>query len=594
MKNIIFLFVALIITVTSCRKDIQIEDTIFIPIGEDVTTNLHGRIIDLSGRSIPEVEVTVKGKSIFTNGDGYFYMLNTNVPSDGFTIKVRSLNNDKILRRTVPQAETNTYEEIILEKSERFKEYLGTEENIITDSINQVKVTIPKNSLVTENNTPYNGIYLGRVKYYDPTEITTLRTMPGNMQGIDKDGEKVTLGSFGMFDIEITDPNGEQLKLADDKTARVTMESSALFESFSSVPTWRLDPDTGLWLEDKNAQLVNIEGFSFYVFDIDEFRYWNCDVRELNTYLSGTVVDEFGVPLENRLIQITFTSEGNPFFCTGGNTNNSGQFETTVPKNKIITFSIFDQNCYGAVHTEEIGPFTQDSDTKDIEAVITEDSYTITGFVLDCSGDISFSSVTVFLYDQNGVVRISTQTNEEGFFAIHNTCFDQDLEGGYRIGVLDLDTGNYIITDQYPFSEVDTDIGNILQCDDIIEFVNVVSGFGDLSFDNLSAFYGPDSLVISAETNNISFNLFANVSEEGMNPVDYLQILYSDDQVLTCTSAYQHTNCKEAIKLTITEINEDQKYITGSIEGVLYTGEIAEPDFTFSNDVSIEFKVLYQ
>ena len=593
MKKIIFLFIALIITVTSCRKDIHIDDTIFIPIGDDVTTNLHGRIIDVNGRSIPETEVVVKGQMAFTNGDGYFYMPNISVPNDGFTIKVRSQNNDKLIKRVTPQVGTNTYEEIVLMTAPESNAFSTTIESIVSNG--QTSVTIPPNSLIDIEGIPHQGDYITRLIHYSPADKNISRTMPGNLQGIDKNGNKVTLGTYGMIDIEVTDTNGVPLSLSPNSRALVKMNTpSLLLEKTSAIPTWKLDETSGLWLEEgETDELTFIEDIAFIYFYIDEFTIWNCDIKELNTNLSGTILDQFGVPIENRWIRITFTSDGQNFICSGGNTNSRGEFKARVPKDIALTLDVYDQNCEDFIYSENIGPFTEEDNIIKIETEFTEESYTITGFIANCSGDIVFNNATVFLYDQNNNVRVSTQTNEDGSFTIHNICFETQLDEGYRIRVLDLETGNYIVTNQYPFAEVDTNLGNLFPCDDVFEYIEIVSIYGDLLFNDPRSFYETDSLVILADTTGMSFSLVANVSDEGINPISSLQVVYSADQVLSCTSQYQHTICSDAVTLTITNLNEITKTISGNIDGELYFGEIANPSLIESSDVTINFTVKY-
>lgn len=595
MKKKIFLFIALIITITSCREDILIEDTITIPFGEDVTTNLHGRIVDENGRSITETEIIVQDRTAFTNGDGYFYMLNISVPSDGFTINVRSQNNDKLIKRVTPQAGTNTYEEIVLTNAPESDAFSTTNESIVSNG--QTSVTIPPNSLIDIEGIPYQGGYISKLIHYSPSDKNILRTMPGNLQGIDKNGNKVTLGTYGMIDIQVTDPNGEPLRLAPNSRALVRMDTpSLILENLSGIPTWKLDKTSGLWLEEgETDELIFIEDIAFTFFYIDEFTVWNCDIKELNTNLSGTIIDQFGVPLENRLIQFTFRSDGQDFFCSGGNTNSRGEFNTQVPKDLSITLNVYDKNCDAVIYTEDIGSFTEEDNIVKIETEFSIDSYTITGLVADCSGDIVFNNATVFLYDQSGNVRVSTQTKEDGSFAIHNTCYDTNFEEGYGIGVLDLETGNYIFKDSLIFSEIDIDLGNIIPCEEVDEFVNIISGFGDLSFDESSTFLGPDSLIINAGPTALGFqfSLVANISEQGINPVDFIRIEYSADQILTCTSLYQHTICSDAVTLTITEFDQGNQIISGNIEGALYYGDITEVDSILLSDVSIIFRVKY-
>jgi len=596
MNKIIFLFSVLLITVTSCRKDVHIDDeTIIIRVEDDVTTNLHGRVMDISGRSIAEAEVIVEDLSVFSNGDGYFYMPNISVPSDGFVITVRSFNNKNIIRRSTPQVGKNTYEEIVVTSAPQSSAFPVTNESVVTNG--QATVTIPPNSLIDMDGNEYQGDYLATIIHYSPTERNILKAMPGNLQGIDKNGDRVTLGSFGMIDIEVTDVNGAPLNLAPDKKALVEMRiPGSLMENMpSSIPTWKLDETSGLWLEDgKTTDLILIEDIAFINFDIDEFRIWNCDVKEVNTNLSGTITDQFGVPIENRLIQFNFASDNQEFICSGGNTNSLGEFNTRVPKDVTLTISIYDNSCMNIIYTEEIGSFSEDANIK-IDTELSIESYTITGVVIDCTGDIVFDNATVFLYDQEDNVRVNTQTNADGTFAIHNTCYDINFDEGYGIGVLDLDTGNYILKDSLIFSEIDIDLGNIIPCQEIDEFINIESGFEELSFDDPDAIYSIDSLIITAgpTPDGFSFSLVANVSEEGINPVSYIEIQYSNDITLTCNSQFDHTVCSEAVILTITDLDEQAKVITGMIQGLLYYGDIVEPGSSLSSDVSINFKVKY-
>ena len=591
MKKIIILSLTLIVIVSGCRKDIYESDTtIFVPTSEEVTTNLHGRVISDSGFSLPEVQITIHNRTTFTNGEGYFQMADLSVPNDGFAIRVRDPNNNKIIRRIVPQGETNTYAEIVLNQSNPFKEYSGSMENIIRDSMNQISVTIPENSIVTSNATPYQGTYFARVNYFNPNQISTLKSMPGNLQGIGSDGAKVTLGSVAMFDIEIIDENGENLFLSSERTARVLIPLA--IESTFDVPLWRLDETTGLWLQQQNiAERTSNGEIRFLSFEIDALRYWNCDVRELNTYITGTINDTNGIPIENRQLVFNFLSEGNNFYCSGGFTNSKGEFESRVPKDIPLVLSIYDQNCNDIIYTQEVGPFGEESDPININAQINKEAYTLSGFAFDCTGNISYNNASVFLYDSNNNVRVTTQTNEDGAFTIHNICFD--INEAYRIGILNLDTGDYTSSDQIPLTEIDLDLGNVIPCDEFPASIRVVSVFEELTINNPSASYVPDSLLISGNSASASVFIYASTGNEGILEVNSIEIKYSDDQVLSCSSQYPHTLCNESVELTITDINESTKTITGNIEGALYYGEVSDPEFTQTSDVFIDFRVIY-
>jgi len=485
MKKIIILSLTLIVIVSGCRKDIYESDTtIFVPTSEEVTTNLHGRVISDSGFSLPEVQITIHNRTTFTNGEGYFQMADLSVPNDGFAIRVRDPNNNKIIRRIVPQ---------------------------------------------------------------------------------------------GLF-------------LSSERTARVLIPLA--IESTFDVPLWRLDETTGLWLQQQNiAERTSNGEIRFLSFEIDALRYWNCDVRELNTYITGTINDTNGIPIENRQLVFNFLSEGNNFYCSGGFTNSKGEFESRVPKDIPLVLSIYDQNCNDIIYTQEVGPFGEESDPININAQINKEAYTLSGFAFDCTGNISYNNASVFLYDSNNNVRVTTQTNEDGAFTIHNICFD--INEAYRIGILNLDTGDYTFSDQVPLTEIDLDLGNVIPCDEFPASIRVVSVFEELTINNPSASYVPDSLLISGNSASASVFIYASTGNEGILEVNSIEIKYSDDQVLSCSSQYPHTLCNESVELTITDINESTKTITGNIEGALYYGEVSDPEFTQTSDVFIDFRVIY-
>ena len=594
MKNIIFLFAALIVTISSCRKDVLIEEPIFIPFGEDVITNLHGRVVDESGRPIPEASIYADDRTVFTNGEGYFSMIGISVPSDGFTIKANSLTGNEILRRVVPQKGTNTYEEIVLLSAPQSSAFSAADESIISNGF--TSITIKPNSLVDKDGNLFQGDYLSRLIYYNPIMPDILRHMPGNLQGIDKNGDKVTLGSYGMIDIEVTDSNGEPLSLAPGNVATVQMQipNQLMGNVPEMIPTWKLDERSGLWLEAGEVIDQSItEEIGFVFFDIDEFKRWNCDIKELNTNLAGTIKDQFGVPIENRLIVATFNSGGQDFYCTGGSTNSRGEFNTRMPKGMPLTISIYDQNCEDFIYTEKIDPLTEEINSIEIEAIISKDTYTITGFAAECSEGIPYSNATVFLYNENNEVRMNTQTNEDGFFTIHNVCYDSNFEERYKISVLDLDSGNYIYQDSLFNSEIDINVGNINFCPAQAEYINIESSFGLISFDDPHTSFDSDSLFMSTSIgDNMNFTLFAKGSEPGTHPVDYLSIRANDDILMSCSEEYDYVLCS-SVNFTIDENNEILKYITGTITGVLYSGDFSEPGFISTNDITIEFLVNY-
>jgi len=592
MRNTLYIFLLFAAAFSSCRKDIESENTeIVILVEDDIETNLHGRVVTQNGTSIEGAEIKISANRAFSDTEGYFYIPNLLAPKDGFAMEVNYPSYAKSIRRIIPQEQTNTYEEVILTNEPFTQLYEANVFNLVQDSVGKVSISIPQNSLVDKNNTIYQGAYTAKIIHYSSTDLTTLRTMPGNLEGIDKEGNRVTLGSLGMFYINVESENGDKLFLAENRTATVFMQAS--FTQGENLPAdaliWRLDNDTGIWVEENTINEFFVDGdFQFYSFDITEFEFWNCDIPLENACLSGTFTSELGYPLENRLVQMSFVEDGVNYFCTGGNTNSKGEFEAKVPRNKDITLSIYDRYCNSILYTEDLGQFSENQSNFTLTSEFSSPVSVVTGSILKCE-DLPADNATVFLLDIQENVIASTQTNEDGRFSIHNPCF-QDL---FLIKILDLIDMTTVTSDFYEYDEVETNIGELSICQEAdVEFIDVVSTLEFISFSNPSLFIGKDSLILTAESNQGFFSMFGIFDPNGNSQISFLRIGVGNDQ-LTCSFEFEYTLCSNAVSFSSLNVNDNTQTATGTIDGVLYSGDLSNEDSTIVNDVSISFRAKY-
>lgn len=572
MKNILLLILAVAISITSCRKDEFKKDTtvIVLPSGNDVTTTVNGFVKTDINSPVADAEVQVGGQSATTDENGYFIIPDVRVDSEGLVATVNSVFHTTNIVRATPIGDSDTYMEIYLNYEDRNSNFLSLEGGEVSDTLLGVSINIPPNSMEDEFGNSYVGEVYASVYWFDPSNDFSLRNMPGNLEGIDKEGNKVTLGTLGMFSAEFRTEEGQDLNLKPDMTAMVTMNipGEMIEGSPDEVPLWSLDEEFGVWVEEGIAYK---EG-NKYIFDVSHFSFWNCDAPYPVTNLEGTVTDSEGNAISNVAMNISFF-DGVRFISRAGYTNDSGQYGGKVPKGHELALSIESSSCAGLLYQQVIGPFTDDVNQHDVVIDSSPEAFNISGVIVDCFGDV-LSTGTIFLKNGNGLVLKSTLTDENGSFEFLNNC-----EGNnFTITATDYTTFKsstpILLEDLFEDIELDP----IFLCDDLIHYVDVKSGIGDLLFINPDVYSGPnDTLLVSEENGEGYVSIFIGNPEIGLNDFVFVNLTIGTSS-LSCGG-----DCSLEVDLKV--LNFDLKIAEGTV-----TGEMIDENANFVN-VDIEFKV---
>ena len=158
----------------------------------------------------------------------------------------------------------------------------------------------------------YSGEVKVFAKYLDPSKLETLEEMPGDLTGVDSEGNMMGLTSFGMLAVELTSQDNNEVYLPVGEKARITMPVPAdlLGHAPETIPLWHFDEEIGTWLEEGSAQLVGDQ----YVGEVEHFSFWNCDYPYELVNLKGFVVID-GIGGESLYLKVTDQVTGNSASC---------------------------------------------------------------------------------------------------------------------------------------------------------------------------------------------------------------------------------------------------------------------------------------
>ncbi len=140
----------------------------------------------------------------------------------------------------------------------------------------------------------------------DPT-TGELGAFPGDYSAEDAGGNPVTLETFALFDVQITQ-GGVPINLATGETATLEflLPVSTPLTLGESVALWFFDEATGLWFEESVGTVGNSSttpGRLAVVGEVSHFSWWNCD-RPITTFacLEGVVTDLTGNPVQGASV----------------------------------------------------------------------------------------------------------------------------------------------------------------------------------------------------------------------------------------------------------------------------------------------------
>ncbi len=589
LKIQLFLILALMLTFFACEDD---GTTIITPPNPEpqitITTTVRGRVIDENNQAIEGAMVHFKSgeqlEMATTDADGNFDFSNIRNKGKSAFLSVQQVGKFEAFRRLSVIENKANFTEIKM----KTKQILGQVNSTNGGTLNHnsgAKISLPAQGIVDANGNAYSGTVDVAMTWIDPSADDLPQQMVGDLSGINSDGETVTLGTFGMLQIELLDASGNELNLAEgaESTLVFPVPTSLQSKAPTIIPLWSYDEEQGTWMQEGEATYAN----GVYTGNVSHFSSWNVDCMTDPIEIKGQVTIDVG----NKTTQPSYMAVyvcGQKFGQKGGWLDEEGSFLFyNFPKDEVFDLKIVDE-CGTTIYQETYGPYSTDTDLGTIAVNSTNmDIITVSGNVVDCDGN------TV----SNGYLKIAFSNKSRTFSLEEDGSFDISLdlcEGAEPVlTVVDLD--NQLTSSPITISgaSTNTELGEITTCEELSEYILLdIEGQEQVLFvkeqiyiDSLLATGGfiggyhvsSDSLIYTIililETNtpfeeNVNYSLdhFEYSSEDATN----------NNILLNLTS---NSNNGDNVTINFTTCNDDLK--AGSFEGTVSnmnptTGETIE------------------
>lgn len=154
--QISLLLVALIFS--GCRKDIEIIDDQFIPIGEGelISTKFMGQVVNQAGLAISDATVRLGQLKSITNQDGVYSFAKMDLRSNGQLVTVEKEGFFTSYKKIIPSEKQTFFKITLVTKSEATGQFSAAEGGTIAKP-NGERITFQPNSIRTESNEDYQG-----------------------------------------------------------------------------------------------------------------------------------------------------------------------------------------------------------------------------------------------------------------------------------------------------------------------------------------------------------------------------------------------------------------------------------------------------
>ena len=373
--------------------------------GNTITT-IAGMINDENGEPIEGVTVTANGKTANTNEYGTFMIQNATVPSPRCFIICKKNGYFTGSRAETPKGGGITEFRLTMQSNTANFSLDATLGGKI--SVGSASVSFPAASVVDANGAPYTGKVNVAAKFLDPTQKSFYNSFSGDFAGKRLDGRQTELLSYGVLRVHITDASGNELKLAEGKTATLTYPIAASMQKDApaSIPLWYFDESLGMWKEEGSA----VKSGDYYTGVVSHFTDWNCDHPEQTGLIKGRVM------CNNDGIGSINVTVGQRKVITDAN----GYFVCRVPVNLNVIVSVNPVDNLDLTGNDiSVPPFVSAGDEYNLTFQLAKCPAFVTGTLVDCNSKPIAGRVT--LYFKNNFKTLFTNTGSFKSFVFPNT-----------------------------------------------------------------------------------------------------------------------------------------------------------------------------
>ena len=503
----VYAFLLVLLLVSSCSDDTVVDMVIppdtntignqldnYNPVEELVTASVLGTVIDELDNPVADATVRHRGEVYLTDENGIFFIKDASFNSNGSFFTVQKDGYFKGSRTFYPQRESINYAYVQLMRLNDIGQFDATNGGQVSGT-DGIVISFPSNAIQAEGSL-YTGEVSVAAKWLDPNSPNVNILMPGDLVGLDTNGEEMSLVSYGMMAVELFGTSGELLNIASGSMATLSfpVPESMLGNAPSEIPLWSFEEeDFGIWVEEGNATLQD----GRYVGDVSHFSFWNCDAPFPLVTTCGQLLTSDGTPIANAVMRFESIEELTGSRNIGsGLTDNNGFFIGKLPQNAELTLSVSRNYELCTIESFEnimVGPLPN-LDKVDLGIIELEESavdlpdvFTISGTVIDCDGNLV----------ENGLVKIGIRGTSSINNKVTTFTYLTENDGSFNIGFL-----NCTSLDNFSITATDVDnsmFGNPIQKKILpaVDCGNVIACGNDICITDLQ-FVGEYRLTLDA------------------------------------------------------------------------------------------------
>ncbi len=392
-----FLSVVLLSTTifVSCKKN---DNNNISSTPPDLTTKINssvsGFVTDENNAAVINATVQFGTATLSTDKYGYFEAKDIEVIKDAATVTVTKAGYFKGIKTFMASAGKSAFFRIKLIPKTIAGTVNGNSGGTVTLS-NGLSVNLPANGVVNAiTNAAYTSIINVAAYWINPANADLPGIMPGDLRGVNTDGNVQLLTTYGMAAVELTGSSGELLQIATGKKATLSFPIPAALSSSApaSIPLWYFDEAKGLWKEEGSAAKSGIN----YVGEVSHFSYWNCDVPSSYVQFNCTIVNQNGQPLQNAFVKVSVVGTNSMAY---GFTDSAGYTGGAVPNNSQLRLEVFSNwNCGSAVYTQTFNTTNITSALGTLTVNAANASAILTGTVTSCSNTPVTNGYIIMIY----------------------------------------------------------------------------------------------------------------------------------------------------------------------------------------------------
>ncbi len=403
-------------------------------------------------------------------------------------------------------------------------------------------ISIPPYAFVIAGtNTPFTGYFFFYSNLEEKNDNWIALDMPGDSRGIDSTGKLKLLTTNGLVWFDAEGINGEKLQLSKPATIRVNFSNIT-----TTIPAWNYDSTSGLWRQASSAVPL---GYGVEC-TIDKLGMWNFATPADYTIVSAKLVTTATEPIPFSPVTIGGATDPNatPLYKYA---DADGYISEAAPVNSSLSFDVHAPGYDVPIFSKKFNNARADISLGGIP-VNTNDVFTITGFIVSCSGSpVSDGFLMInglrFVPDMNGKVHFSTIVKNLGIYTSPGFLVAEETSTRQKSDniTLNLAPGN-------------NDIGNISVCGKN-EPVKVTGRLIDNAGNPL-----PNLFVTIVPQSDFTYKYTATSDSQG-NVVVYT--LENNENLIT---VYGSLNCGTPVFSTnLTTINRDTTFGTLTISGLV-------------------------